>query len=409
MKDNVYFCKRILADMGLLDNITTEDNRIDSAGVLASDVDLSKDKEYDYKYWLFAMFDNLYSYSTNTEERIYDCFESCVQVHNYDIEYVKSEQDTTSGILVWLGDLKWPHIRVMFNLKRNDAGSVIRFMTHLFKFLDGYINGDWRDAGIRSVNIVNWRNETYREYMRYDFSRYKQIRNYSEPEVQKNDILKLFGIDYGAQSEQIEKLTLWDENRKFLYNLRDSGTKNLKIVVNYLVQNLRREDKPFIMPIEIYGKNYTELIVRMTYLECIGFEQMTEPDGYDDKDYYSGWTFTQFDPLPALGENAYHYMKMDMEKFIMNYRKSYSDEYSYAYRLIMQMSRCFNENSVDSFALRMTLPNIIGRLIKKCKHRDNPEMLAMELFMRVNKVNVESVLKKAAKKQKRRFKSIQIG
>ena len=384
--------------MGLLDQITTKDIKIDSAEILATDVDLEKDKEYGYKYWLFTTFDYQYRYNGGHEERFRDCFINCPQIHNFEVEYLEeSSRDVPSYLS---NDVKFPTIRVMFNLKHNNTTCVVRFLNRLFTFLEKHINKGWRaNNGVRSVIIADWRTETYRKYMRYDFSRYSNISNFLDNDCIKDNILKPFNVDLSADIDKIEKLTLWNNNRNFLHRLHTKSIKKLKITANYAVQSMMMPcAKPDIIPIEIFGDTYTELIVRMIYIECVGYEQNTEPN-FDPNDYYyDGWKYMMFQPMPQLGENAYPGGLYNKNSNV--YRSAY-DEYSQACKTLMQMSKHYEGNDIDSFALRMALPNVIGRMAKKCKSQGDPEHIAMELFFKANTLNVDAVLKKAKGKRKK--------
>ena len=102
--------------------------------------------------------------------------------------------------------------------------------------------------------------------------------------------------------------------------------------------------------------------------------------------------------MPRLGADAYpggiYHKNTDV------YGSAY-DEYSQACKTLMQMSKYYNGNDIDSFALRMALPNVIGRMAKKCKRRGDSEHIAIELFFMVNTLNVDAVLKKAKSKRKK--------
>jgi hypothetical protein len=105
-----------------------------------------------------------------------------------------------------------------------------------------------------------------------------------------------------------------------------------------------------------------------------------------------------FQPMPQLGENAYPGGLYNKNGNV--YRSAY-DEYSQACKTLMQMSKHYEGNDIDSFALRMALPNVIGRMAKKCKSQGDPEHIAMELFFKANTLNVDAVLKKAKGKRKK--------
>lgn len=78
-------------------------------------------------------------------------------------------------------------------------------------------------------------------------------------------------------------------------------------------------------------------------------------------------------------------------------RYEYPDHYSDTYRLIIRLARLRENYSVDDCMLRMVLPNVIGRLAKRSKYKDEPERLFFDLFSKVDKLDTQSIIQETLK------------
>ena len=385
--------------MSVLDQITTEDNKIDSSEALASKVDINliKENEFDYKYWLFVFFDYKYSHSANTEEYLKDCFETCPYIRNFCLEYIFDEPE--HGYPEYCGMIPGPHIKVMFNMTRENVYSIVRFLSVLLKYIENDKDEN-RYTITRQINIINWHTETHIEVIRHHFWKFNVIRNYSF-DKEDDDLQKLFApfnINPGEYNDVLEKMSLYDKNRYTLWKMRNKETKNLEIVVNYEYYRLNTqeltENHSEIIPYVVSGKNYSDLIIKLCYLECVGQEQLCTYGDFNYTDRYEGWVYSNAFPLPRLGFDAYDNIRTIGKR----QRYEYPDQYSNTYRLIIELARLRENYSVDDCILRMVLPNVVGRIAKRSKYKNEPERLFFDLFSKVDKLDTQSIIQKTLKK-----------
>jgi len=383
--------------MSVLDQITSEDNKIDSSEVLASkvDIDLIKENEFNYKYWMFVFFDYKYLYSPNTEEYLKDCFETCPYIRNFCLDYIFDEPEHSYP--EYCGKIPGPHIKVMFNMTRENVYSIVRFLSVLLKYIENDKDYENRYTITRQINIVNWRTETHNELIRAHFWKFNVLRNYSFDKKDDN-LQKLFApfdINPGEYNDVLEKISLYDKNRYTLWKMRNKETKILEIVVNYEYCLNTKELTGIhseIIPYVISGKNYSDLIIKMCYLECVGQEQLCTYD-FDYTVRYEGLKYSTAFPLPRLGFDAYDNIRTIGER----QRYEYPDHYSDAYRLIIRLARLRENYSVDDCMLRMVLQNVVGRIAKRSKYKNEPERLFFDLFSKVDKLDTQSIIQETLK------------
>lgn len=263
--------------MSLLDELTIKDMTVDSTKVLAAEAGAVVTDEYCYDYWLYALFDYMQIPYESSVQCLENCFSSCAYVRNYRLEMFGNSSGYEQPEWIKSKSVSWtsPCVRVLFNMNGSDLRSVVKFLATLFRFVKSNTGEvDRYTPLIRTIIITNQHSRSYYEFIRADFTRYDRVSNFTITSDGVMRMLVPFGITEDDYQDNIDRVTIRDEHRRLLRSLRDRETGRLKVTVNYEFEDPPGSEVTDVVPYTVCGRDYTELVVRMIYLECVGVEQI---------------------------------------------------------------------------------------------------------------------------------------
>lgn len=215
--------------MALLDELTIEDVKKDSADVLVVKAKNIVTDEYRYDYWLYALYDYKNTNYEASLECLKDCFSCCVWIRNYKIEIIYDPEDKIPDWCEGLQVQTLPFIRMMFNMNMVDLNSVVRFLAMLFRFVNRDIDEDSRyTPKIRTLIIANQHNHTYATLIRADFIRHQKLEYFDMDAKNVMTMLEPFSISKDEYDSGIEKVTVQDCKKRI---------NKIKTALNKIIQD----------------------------------------------------------------------------------------------------------------------------------------------------------------------------